>query len=103
MLLLEGLAGKDAGAPRFKGKQSGGGPQWASRPFMTTPKTARLSSIGQRSAHCTRREFLVGTAATLALGTSAWAAERRRPRIAALTTTYYKYSHSEHIVDRFLE
>ena len=50
-----------------------------------------------------RREFLVGTAATLALGTSAWAAERRRPRIAAVTTTYYKYSHSQHIVDRFLE
>jgi hypothetical protein len=53
--------------------------------------------------HCTRREFLVGTTATLALGTSAWTAERRRPRIAALTTTYYKYSHSEHIVDRFLD
>ena len=50
-----------------------------------------------------RRTFLVGTAATLALGTSAWAAERRRPRIAALTTIYHKYSHSQHIVDRFLE
>ena len=50
-----------------------------------------------------RREFLVGTAATLALGPSAWPAERRRLRIAALTTVYYKYSHSEHIVDRFLD
>src|SRR6185369_2607902 len=50
-----------------------------------------------------RRAFLVGTAATLALGPNAWAAERRRPRIAALTTVYYKYSHSEHIVDRFLD
>ncbi len=26
-----------------------------------------------------------------------------RPRIAALTTVYHKYSHSEHIIDRFLD
>lgn len=31
-----------------------------------------------------------------------WSAERR-PRIAALTTIYHKYSHSQHLVDRFLE
>ena len=27
----------------------------------------------------------------------------RRPKIAAITTTYFKYSHTQHIVDRFLE
>lgn len=27
----------------------------------------------------------------------------QRPRIAAVTTTYHKYSHAQHIVDRFLE
>src|SRR3954464_11572187 len=26
-----------------------------------------------------------------------------RPRLAAICTTYFKYSHSQHIVDRFLE
>ena len=26
-----------------------------------------------------------------------------RPKIAAIATTYYKYSHAQHIVDRFLE
>lgn len=49
-----------------------------------------------------RRLFLGGAAATLLAGRAGWAAERR-PKIAALTTTFYKYSHSEHIVDRFLE
>ncbi|MSU35077.1 MAG: hypothetical protein EXS36_08170 [Pedosphaera sp.] len=53
--------------------------------------------------HCTRRSFLAGATATLALGPSAWAAGHRRPRIAALTTIYHKYSHSQHIVDRFLD
>ena len=53
--------------------------------------------------HCTRRSFLAGATATLALGPSAWAEGRRRPRIAALTTIYHKYSHSQHIVDRFLD
>jgi hypothetical protein len=28
---------------------------------------------------------------------------RARPRIAAVCTTYFKYSHAQHIVDRFLE
>ena len=51
-----------------------------------------------------RRQFL---ATTVAGGVSlslppAWSAPRR-PRIAALTTIYHKYSHSQHIVDRFLE
>ena len=51
---------------------------------------------------CSRRVFLGGAASTLALGNAGWAAERR-PKIAALTTIFYKYSHSEHIIDRFLE
>jgi hypothetical protein len=52
---------------------------------------------------CSRREFLVGAAGALPLGSLAHAAEGRRPKIAALTTIYHKYSHSQHIVDRFLE
>lgn len=30
-------------------------------------------------------------------------AARRRPKIAAICTIYFKYSHAQHIVDRFLE
>lgn len=56
--------------------------------------------------HSTRRAFLAGTAATLALAPHLQAARPKRPkrpRIAALTTIYHKYSHSQHIIDRFLE
>ncbi len=49
-----------------------------------------------------RRAFLAGAAATSLLGSASFATAVR-PKIAALTTTFYKYSHSEHIVDRFLE
>lgn len=48
---------------------------------------------------CTRRTFLAGTTAAFALGVNGLTVERRRPRIAALTTIYPKYSHSQHIVD----
>lgn len=37
------------------------------------------------------------------LGKFAYGQQERRPKIAALTTIYRKYSHSQHIVDRFLE
>lgn len=55
----------------------------------------------------TRRDFLGGMASAVTLGpallcTPLRAAESR-PRIAALATTYYKDSHAQHIVDRFLE
>lgn len=53
-----------------------------------------------------RRDLLAGMAGMAAatpLASTAWAAERRRPRIAAITTVFHKYSHSQHIVDRFLE
>ena len=52
-----------------------------------------------------RRAFLAGAAAALPLAQTVWSASTatRRPRIAALTTIYHKYSHSEHIIDRFLE
>ena len=49
-----------------------------------------------------RRDFLAGAASTLVLGSAGWSAQRR-PKIAALTTIFHKYSHSEHIIDRFLE
>ena len=26
-----------------------------------------------------------------------------RPKLAAITTSYFKYSHTQHIVDRFLD
>src|SRR5215213_130309 len=47
-----------------------------------------------------RRALLLGIgAAPLALR----AQRRARPKIAAICTTYFKYSHAQHIVDRFLE
>ena len=50
-----------------------------------------------------RRTFLAGTATALMTGNRARGVEKKRPKIAALTTIYHKYSHSQHIVDRFLE
>ncbi|WP_406696277.1 hypothetical protein V5E97_35340 [Singulisphaera sp. Ch08] len=49
-----------------------------------------------------RRDFLAGAASTLVLGSAGWSAQHR-PKIAALTTVFHKYSHSEHIIDRFLD
>jgi hypothetical protein len=47
-----------------------------------------------------RRELLLGMgAAPLMLK----AQRPSRPKLAAICTTYFKYSHSQHIVDRFLE
>src|ERR687884_367360 len=48
-----------------------------------------------------RRELLAGAASTPLLR----GAQTRpaRPKIAAVTTTYFKYSHAQHVVDRFLE
>ena len=51
---------------------------------------------------CSRRAFLGGAASTLVLGNTGWAADHRA-KIAAITTIFYKYSHSEHIIDRLLE
>jgi hypothetical protein len=49
----------------------------------------------------TRRELLAGAVSAPILA----GAQTRpaRPKIAAITTTYFKYSHTQHIVDRFLE
>jgi hypothetical protein len=44
----------------------------------------------------TRREVLAGAPFVAA------AAPPARPKIAAVCTTYFQYSHSQHIVDRFL-
>jgi len=48
-----------------------------------------------------RRSLLVGLATAPVL----LRAQRRpsRPKLAAICTTYFKYSHAQHIVDRFLE
>ena len=48
-----------------------------------------------------RRSLLLGMAAA----PIALRAQRRpaRPKLAAICTTYFKYSHAQHIVDRFLE
>ncbi len=58
--------------------------------------------------NCTRRRFLksslAGMTGALPLLPAVHAAgSRRRLKIAAVTTAYFKYSHSQHIVDRFLE
>lgn len=57
-----------------------------------------------------RRLFLAGAAGASLAGSLlpsprpvAAAAGDRRLKIAALTPVYHKYSHSQHIVDRFLE
>ena len=56
----------------------------------------------------TRREMLAGMLASAA-GGKAWAKiaagvgqGHKRPKIAAVTTIYFKLSHAQHIVDRFL-
>jgi hypothetical protein len=49
-----------------------------------------------------RRAFMGTAASALLLGNVGWGSEKR-PKIAALTTTFYKYSHSEHLIDRFLD
>jgi hypothetical protein len=45
----------------------------------------------------TRRELLAG------IPLSAFAQKSSRPKIAAVTTVYHKFAHTQHIVDRFLE
>jgi hypothetical protein len=47
-----------------------------------------------------RRDLLAGIGASPLLAQSRPAA---RPKLAAVTTTYFRYSHAQHIVDRFLE
>lgn len=54
----------------------------------------------------TRRQFLEASGAAVALsalGEVTAAEESRRPRIAALASTYYYLSHAYHIVGRFLD
>ena len=52
-------------------------------------------------SNISRRELLAGAiSAPILAGAQAQPA---RPKIAAITTTYFKYSHTQHIVDRFLE
>jgi hypothetical protein len=48
-----------------------------------------------------RRSFLAGSGAMPLLGVQKPGAAR--PKIAAVCTTYFKHSHSQHIVDRFIE
>lgn len=47
-----------------------------------------------------RRHLLAGAAGPLVVRAQTRPA---RPRLAAITTTFFKYSHAQHIVDRFLE
>jgi hypothetical protein len=50
-----------------------------------------------------RRQLLVAFATAMPLLPCRAHDSSRRPRIAAVTPVYYKYSHSQHIVDRFLD
>jgi len=56
---------------------------------------------GQTVMKISRRELLVSMAAAPIV----LRAQRRpaRPKLSAICTTYFKYSHAQHIVDRFLE
>src|SRR3954454_3732242 len=48
-----------------------------------------------------RRDLLAGAAsAPLLVGAQS---RPTRPKLAAITTTFFKHSHTQHIVDRFLE
>jgi hypothetical protein len=57
----------------------------------------------------TRRHFLEAAGATIAMGTSltpsanANPSQNRRPKVAALASTYFYLSHGYHIVGRFLD
>lgn len=48
----------------------------------------------------TRRQLLL---ATLPLPFTATALAQKRPKIACISTVFFKYSHTQHFVDRFLE
>jgi hypothetical protein len=48
-----------------------------------------------------RRELLAGAVSAPILASAQ--TRPARPKIAAITTTFFKYSHTQHIVDRFLE
>jgi hypothetical protein len=52
-----------------------------------------------------RRALLVGLSGAVGAAPAVLRAQPRpsRPKLAAICTTYFKYSHSQHIVDRFLE
>ncbi len=83
--------------------------------FFRTPKhhlsVDAFLDIDRTVKATSRRSFMADTLAALGsstaftLGKAAIGSGNsgRRPRIAALTTIYHKYSHSEHIIDRFLE
>ncbi|MXZ34663.1 MAG: hypothetical protein F4Z21_05260, partial [Acidobacteria bacterium] len=49
-----------------------------------------------------RRKFLSAAPLTAAGGMAAAVPSRKRPRIAAVVSEYRRYSHAQHIVDRFL-
>jgi len=49
----------------------------------------------------TRRRLVIAGAAAPAL-LAAQQSTKRRPKIAAIATTYHKYAHAQHICDRFL-
>lgn len=56
-------------------------------------------SLPMSSEQLSRRQLLAGvTALPLAAQTRS-----KRPRLAAISTIFFKYSHTQHIVDRFLE
>ncbi|HVX67910.1 MAG TPA: hypothetical protein VHA11_14960 [Bryobacteraceae bacterium] len=57
----------------------------------------------QRERKISRRHLLAGAAGTGAMFGPRERAGAGRPKIAAITTVFFKYSHAQHIVDRFLE
>jgi hypothetical protein len=57
----------------------------------------------QRERKISRRHLLAGATASGAVWAPRRLAGAARPKIAAITTVFFKYSHAQHIVDRFLE
>lgn len=54
----------------------------------------------QGECKISRRHLLAGAAAPLLVNAQN---QRKRPKLAAVTTVFFKYSHTQHIVDRFLD
>jgi len=78
-------AGRDLREKR--GKRQGKGNPGAHSPSIIMDIPMRIS----------RRELLAGAAGAPFLRA------KQRPRIAAVTTVFFQYSHTQHIIDRFLE
>jgi hypothetical protein len=62
-----------------------------------------ISTFNMKTVACSRRSFLISTAATAALSAApVWAATPRRKRIALIGTEVRRHSHAQHFIDRHM-